>query len=392
MQLPNEPVSRRIYTLLTAVSRETQLLQHATMFPAVDALLASLPQNDMPLSTASTYDFLDNAITRFIRRPVYYEDMIDSLVKKEPAMDKSRALGPVSRLLVALVEQWPHLARLESLQESEKLAAATTLARFLACCSRIGEDSRFMLRFQRLLVDTTLDVDCQDCFNRALDLRDSLLGSRLVEQLGLEGDGDILHPIHPVSPPAAEVAHDADEIDSPMLVPNAKSIFRWLKKDLEEAVEEGDLSDLVMCLCSDELSTRVQALSGLSKFVARLEASTYVEREVLALLLQETIHTAKKIVPLRPFPTYLGAFASRAVLIETDPQHVLYGKLNKFLLEAPMWNPEKVPMTRSILLAPPDVDDATVTELEWLLEIIHDGLRTPEVRFSRRTFSNWLFG
>jgi nucleolar pre-ribosomal-associated protein 1 len=185
---------------------------------------------------------------------------------------------------------------------------------------------------------------------------------------------------------------EVDEEDRPILLPSSKFLSKWANKDLQEAIEDGDVSKLILCLCSETVSIRLQALASLKSLVNKLGQSSYIEREMVVLLLQETIHTAKDIVHKNPFPTYLGVFASQAVQVEADPQHVLYSKLNRFLHEGPVWERDKVPMVRSILHHPPhdNSDDSNSNsnelELSWFLNMVFNGLRTAEVCFSPHSY------
>lgn len=374
----NSPLRQRVRALLEGVSAETQLLQAETTVPAVDALLASLQEAHQSGSAAGSYGFLDNAISRFIRRPVYYEDFLHSLPDPKAAGQTRPDSGPVSRILVALAEQWPHLCRLDTLNPSQKLAAAKTMAKFLGYCRSIGEDAASLACLRGLLVRGAQDAACEAVFKTALEDVELPPSTHSIAEaiLDLPERGVDTALVH--SSPQAEAGPDPFDEETPAPIPGTKSLFRWMNKDVQEAAEDGDLGELVMCLCADELSTRVQAWSALSKFVVRLEASSYIEKEMLALLIQETIHTAKDVIHQRPFPTFLGSFASRAILVEADPQHVLYAKLNKFLHAGPTWDLERVPLLRAILLSPPEKDDSTVAELEWFLGFVYQGLRTPE--------------
>ena len=59
----------------------------------------------------------------------------------------------------------------------------------------------------------------------------------------------------------------------------------------------------------------------------------------------------------------------------------MYTKINKFLHRGPEWNLGKMPSywADKILLHPPTEDDGYRMEVEWLLDFLVDGLRTPEV-------------
>lgn len=98
------------------------------------------------------------------------------------------------------------------------------------------------------------------------------------------------------------------------------------------------------------------------------------------MLLGEVIDTATSQSPL---PYFAGAMAAQFLIVLTDPLHVLYMKVNKFLNRAPRWDLAKLPSywVDRILLHPPDDDHAFYQEVEWLLDTLTDGLRTPNVSY-----------
>ena len=59
----------------------------------------------------------------------------------------------------------------------------------------------------------------------------------------------------------------------------------------------------------------------------------------------------------------------------------MYIKVNKFLNKGPPWNVTKLPSywIDKVMLHPPSDDDSHHREVEWLLDALLDGLRTPSV-------------
>ena len=77
-------------------------------------------------------------------------------------------------------------------------------------------------------------------------------------------------------------------------------------------------------------------------------------------------------------PYLVGSLAARMLRVLTDPLHKLYGKVNRFLNKGPHWKISKIPSywIDKILLHEPDYDDAHYGEVNWLLDIFIDGLRS----------------
>ena len=96
------------------------------------------------------------------------------------------------------------------------------------------------------------------------------------------------------------------------------------------------------------------------------------------------METAKGIVSNDPLPYFAGVLAAQLLSVLADPLHFMYEKANKFLNKGPQWNLKKLPSywVDKILLNPPTEDNSHYLEVEWLLDILIDGLRTPAVGFS----------
>ena len=81
----------------------------------------------------------------------------------------------------------------------------------------------------------------------------------------------------------------------------------------------------------------------------------------------------------KPFPYIGGVFAARAVRVLAEPTHVMFSKINKFLTAAPAWDVDFLSrkLYRSIVGSEPDDDGTYHKEVDWFLDYLIDGLRTP---------------
>ena len=99
------------------------------------------------------------------------------------------------------------------------------------------------------------------------------------------------------------------------------------------------------------------------------------------MLAGELAETARAVIADGPLPYFPGTLAARLLLVQVDPLHFMYVKVNKFLNKGPQWIVKKLPSywVEKILLNPPTEDEAHYQEVAWLLDILVDGLRTPAV-------------
>ena len=99
------------------------------------------------------------------------------------------------------------------------------------------------------------------------------------------------------------------------------------------------------------------------------------------VLTGEMIETAEHYPSERQFPYVATVFAASCCSVLVEPLHPMYGKIHRFLNKGPKWDVSKIPSywVDKILLHPPTEDDGCQMEVEWLLDLLIEGLRTPEV-------------
>ncbi|KAI9827209.1 MAG: hypothetical protein M1832_005346 [Thelocarpon impressellum] len=311
-----------IKTLVWSIIQQSQLLQIATGSAALDALIASL---------------------------------------------KNTRKAKVTK-------QWPFAVKSTAISEEGKTSLTSWLARFMGYLRQVGESDGMLSKLAEICCGTPGMEVYAGVWKKSLRRR---------RKGGFEPSAEALSDLPNTDQPTLEDTvpmelANADDylVDATVESVDASALFRWVKKDIQDVIEDGDAGGLIMCLCADEIGLRRQALSGIAKLVAKLQHSTYVEQEMVALLLQELAATARTLIDAAPLSTYLAVFASRAVLVQANPQHCLYGKINHFLHQGPRWDAEKLPLMHKILLHPPDNDDAHYEELGWLLDTTVQGLRT----------------
>ncbi|KAI9840155.1 MAG: hypothetical protein M1837_001868 [Sclerophora amabilis] len=357
--------------VLENIAHEVGLLQGPKNKSTLLALITSFLDCKHTSHSNSTYEFVDHCIRQFIPKPVKYHDEFILHTSHEA----DQADGPASLFLFVLVEQWPFFTANETLSNEDKLQISRWLAMFLDYCRHVGESRLIISKlFHRLMMMAGEDKDSYNIFLERLNSKQepSFNHSLEISETKKRGIFDMTGPVqdHP-----ADTSDDGTTgADVPDL--DLKAITRLLRKDVEQAVEDGDIGKVIMCLCSSEIGIRKQALSNIARCIATLESSKYAEKDMVTLLLQEIHHTAKESIDSHSFPSYLSSFAVKALQVEINPQHWLYGKINRFLHERPIWDVGKVPLLQKVLLHPPDVDGAHYDETRWMLEVVIDGLRT----------------
>lgn len=388
----------QIKRLLWSIVSDSGILQQQTQRPALDALILSLSSSATFSPTDTLFEFLDDCIGRLVRRPIKYQDDLDALRKaeEEPHEIETANQPTISLLAVTLAEQWPFMTRSGA---EGRANVATWLGRYIKLSIQIGEDPSMFENLFKQMSRTSdhsmpypdfqtlmINLDQPDCQLPPIMGRDESEGysparARIPNHISTE-----TAPPYPAGAEPPRERGDHPELN------------HWMHKEPQEALEDGSIGALVMCLCSKHGEIRRQALQNVQKFITVtkvicytsgnkyaaniLQASSYEEREQLQLLLGELSETCKEdsLVNTKPLPTVASAWAAHAVVAIADPLHVMYPKINKYLTKGPSWNVNKLPSywVDKILLNPPDEDVAHYKEVEWLVDLLIDGLSTSE--------------
>ncbi|KAI9799829.1 MAG: hypothetical protein M1825_004390 [Sarcosagium campestre] len=372
VNLPKGSLRTRIYDLLYVINQEVHLIQTQTVPSSLNALAATLGES----TTDDVWGFLDRCVCRFVRKPVLYEDKLD---RCSESGDSQVTGGPVSLLLFTISEQWQFVSDSATVSDAEKLHIASWIAMVLGSSCQSGEDETIIRTLCDELSTNAASQEIRSIFKRAIKRSKNMKIVNLQQLSVIDTEKPL--PDLAESPPAPQWDDDDDGFEASKALGEEDQtavLLRLVRRDVSDLVDDGDVARLIMCLCDEKHGVRHQAITALLKFIAKLDGSTYEEREMLALLLRELHVTAEPMMATRSMPTFLAAFAARAVRVEADPQHHLYATLNTFLLKGPKWDMERVPLVNTILLQPPDAGSTHAKDVEWLLSVLLDGLRTPQ--------------
>jgi nucleolar pre-ribosomal-associated protein 1 len=388
-----------VKALLGTVLQDQEMLQTKTSPDALDALIASLGAS--PASSAPSpevLDFLDDCCARFIKGPIKYFDDVDTMLART-AQD-SADTGSFSPLLLTLVEQWPFRGG-ETATSGAADALAQWLSKLLYLFKLIGEDESVLTAVRDSLVESSAKA-YQDV------LKDSFLWKMgkesAKESLKLATGADFSGSDRSTSSPIPQEATehtlkarpDIDLETPPIEDEKHTGLTRWRKKDLGEAIDDGDVGELLLCLCSKHAEVRLQAVNNIHQLVKIVDASSryrventeateesQTERidanfQQLYLLLGEVLETVQ-LLGSEAFPHLGGMLAARCASIVADPTHSMYSKISKFLTKAPAWNVQHLlsEFWHTIVASEPDEDGTYHKEVDWFLEYLLDSLRTP---------------
>ncbi|KAJ5677769.1 Nucleolar pre-ribosomal-associated protein 1 N-terminal [Penicillium maclennaniae] len=350
--------SRRISVLLRTVLAENFVLRNSPQ--SFNSLLSSLEDSDTK-SLHKQLVFFDNCVSRVAKKPVHYVDLLEPLSE-----DAANGLSP---LVPAIVEQWPFVVKAGD--ENNELAIGLWVAKLFTQLKQGGESTSALKAARDALIEATETKKVRSHFKKCL---------KETEDADDEDKMDIdTNPVQPTASGKTEEV-DLDEIfgSLPTEGTTHNALHKWERLDEEEAVEQGHLAELMLCLCSEHEEVRRQAFSNLVRFMAKLKESKYAEWRSVYILIGELLETVNSIGLDKPIPWIVGECASNCLSVLINPLHKVYGKVNKFLQKAPVWELEKIPSywIDKIFLHEPELDDGYFDEIDWLLGLFVKSLRS----------------
>lgn len=247
--------TRHIPGLLRSVLVENSILHNS---PASFASLISSLKSSEPESLRKQLEFLDNCICRIAKKPVHYQDMVVSLAEN--------ATRPVSLLVAAIPEQWPFVVR--NGDAAAETAVATWTAKLLGELKHAGEDTAALRAARDKMVESTENKKAKSPLKKALKgVEDVEMGDVNDYQNAATNQKTV------PTTDAKEEPVDLIQIFGPLPTEGNShpELHRWEKEELEVAVEQGRISELVLCLCSEYEEVRRQAFMNMSRFMTRLK-------------------------------------------------------------------------------------------------------------------------
>ncbi|KAJ9628051.1 hypothetical protein H2203_003273 [Taxawa tesnikishii (nom. ined.)] len=252
-----------IYTefrkLLKSVVHEYGILCEGLKYESLDGLIASLAPSEFWTTENATYTFLDECLGRLVRKSVKYLDDLDQLRGNDNGKE-------VSLLVMACLEQVDFTTRLP---EADRDDVVDWLFRFLkmlqlcgeACCDAdLGMDG--------ILYEHT-NRDGPGCvtMDRIAGVFDKVVAAAQRTAPSESATVRLLHEGNVTQPSVVFRDPSTEKQDHPEL-------YRWQQKDVEEAIDNGDVDGLVLCLCSAYEDVRLQALANVRKLIISIQVSS----------------------------------------------------------------------------------------------------------------------
>lgn len=330
-----------------------------------DALVASTVR--LP-NDSNVWEFVDDCIARASRQPIKYVDNIESL----KSQSKDAVANPPSVLAGVVLEQAPFVA---SQPHDQKEARVTWVDLFLGLLSQTSDASKALQRLIKAVSKVT-------GWKPPKQQHDPTALFQEVDQ-GPE-DHQETQELDQQVPEQAVVVEDSpwSFTEPPSESTSHPELTRWSQKDVDTAIEDGDVDALILCLCSRHGDIRKQGLAALKRLTTQLRAAQHENAAQISLLIGELTETFEQryLGNDSSLPYIAGALAVRALHVQTQPHHYMYPKVNRFLIRGPEWRVSRLPSywLSNTVLGLPEEDDAYWREVQWILDWLVDGLRSPQ--------------
>ena len=270
--------SEQLRAMLKTITRESQILRSDHSMTSLDDLVLSLQEFEAWKASDQLFEFFDQCVLRFVRKPVHYYDTFDEVIAAAK-LDISPKSCKIDFLLIAIMDQWHFLVK--SADAPTVTNISKWLARFIQVIY-IGDgnlrnlpDESGTAKILSYICDQLKaeieDPTCRVIFEQTLEERPELRKlSELVATNNISKARRTSRLVDPSSenhvetavvhlPPGPEEEHE----DHP-------GLLQWTRHEIQDAISEGLIRDLILCLCSEHEQVRKQALVGIRAFMVKL--------------------------------------------------------------------------------------------------------------------------
>ena len=261
-----------------SVAIESQILNSRH---SLNALNLSLQDFGSWKASDDVFEFLDNCILRLVRSLIHYYDLASSLVlPKENRVDSCDI--KIDLLLIAVMEQWPFLAK--SVDSATLQNVSLWLTRYIAAVRLTlsydggnihGSGTADLLsQIKNQIRTKTEDKSCQLIFKSGWEDPLEVGISELTMKVAAANNEDTVGKLDTrTQPETPEISANLVPPGPPQENEDHPGLNRWSRENIGDAISEGAIGDLFLCLCSQYIEIRKQALSNVEALMRKLEVS-----------------------------------------------------------------------------------------------------------------------
>lgn len=224
-----------------------------------NALLSSIDTSDS-VTLATQLSFLDNCITRLVKKPVLYLDLVQSLV--------GDGQENLSLLVGVISEQWPFVVK--SGQSDKQVVVSSWISRLLGLLNVVGEDEKALKAVRDAVIDNMENKKVRSALKKAF---------KHAKEAGEQNDnGHTLVTANGSSKSESQIQASRVDLTEmfgalPVESESRPVLNRWEREEIELTLEKGHIGELMLCLCSEYEEIRRQANAAISRFMVKIRVS-----------------------------------------------------------------------------------------------------------------------
>lgn len=237
---------------------ENVLVEHAVLskpHDSFEALIASLKESE-PENLPPQLQFLDNCLCRIAKKPVHYEDLAASLLSDSNA--------PLSVLVACVLEQWPFILKSKDIEKEQSVAR--WVASLLKHLKLVGENKKALKSVRDSLSELSETKKTKSIFKKSLKGSDEQVNDQAPEPVDSSSQPKSRAPTGPASTGLLDMFGPL-----PVESQDHAELYKWEKEEVDIAIEQGRIGDLMLCLCSEHEEIRRQAFAAVTRLMAKLQ-------------------------------------------------------------------------------------------------------------------------
>ena len=272
--------SHKVRTTLQQALDDIGFSTSNTTVSSAEVLIHSLRRCGQWEAGASLFEFLDECLVRLAKKPVKYYDDFMEIIREIESNDAAVKTSSVGLFLTVIVEQWPFLVKSSS---SHTLQNVTVwLNRFVGFCIHADENTILLSYFRNQIQKLVNDFEAVSILQTPFEELEQLPMMRIPTISDGMDDRKMEDRKIFISPPeirttGLKIFREA----SPLLeVHDERDLTKWARKEVGQAMLDGDVGALVLCLCSKYEEVRKSALNSLKIIFGKLEVwSSFFKHE-----------------------------------------------------------------------------------------------------------------
>ncbi len=273
--------SEQLRTVLNTVMRESQILRSNTSITPLDSLVFSLQDSGDREASSRAFEFLDNCILCLVRKPVHYYEILVNLIAASE-LDINPVICQIDLLLITVMDQWHYF--LDRADAPEVTKVSKWLVRLIQMIDERNasntelplkeETTRLLSQIRDQLKSAVQDTTCRAMFEKALEERPELETRKTLIAANKISEAKYMSE-HTGAPwvPHSNFPRESLPPGPPEEHEGHPGLNHWTRHEVQDAISEGHIKALIICLCSEHVDIRKQALTGIRTFMMKLEVS-----------------------------------------------------------------------------------------------------------------------